>query len=434
MNTVAVKNLADIWFPAGEATTQLNAPDWLIDTQEQALIDYQKNGLPTRKEEQWRYTDLRELKDTQLNFSTAAITELPKSASDNRLVFVNGQYQEGLSSVKKLADGIVFAPLSEALSEHGELLKGHLGRALPAHGHGFHQLNTALHSDGYVLIVAYNQVLQDPVEVIFMHTPGAVSHVRNVIFGAPHSQCSVIERHVTSGVSDAAYLNNAITEIFAEQNAHIDHTKWQSEADNAYHFGGVFVQQQRDSQVATHALALDGKLLRNDVIATLQGQGSHIEMNGLVLGADSMHVDNHTEVHHAVPHCTSDEFYKTILDDESRSVFRGRIVVAQDAQQTNADQQNNNLLLSERAEADTKPQLEIYADDVKCSHGATVGQLDQKSMFYLRSRGINPEQAQALLTFAFANEVVERIKVGSVKQDLIQRIAGELVSELEDVL
>jgi Fe-S cluster assembly protein SufD len=169
-------------------------------------------------------------------------------------------------------------------------------------------------------------------------------------------------------------------------------------------------------------------------VADLQGEGSHVEMNGLVLGKNAMHVDNHTEVNHAVPHCTSDEYYKTVLDDHSRSVFRGRIIVAQDAQQTNADQQNNNLLLSEQAEADTKPQLEIYADDVKCSHGATVGQLDKKSLFYLQSRGIDQDSARALLTFAFANQVVERIKVTAVRDEITHRIAGELVTELEDVL
>jgi len=157
-------------------------------------------------------------------------------------------------------------------------------------------------------------------------------------------------------------------------------------------------------------------------------------MNGLVLGTGRQHIDNHTQVNHAVPNCTSDEYYKTVLDDQSRSVFRGRIIVAEDAQQTNADQQNNNLLLSKTAEADTKPQLEIYADDVKCSHGATVGQLDPVSLFYLQSRGINTESARALLTFAFANEVIDRVNVDSIREQLTSIIAGELLSGLEELV
>ena len=179
---------------------------------------------------------------------------------------------------------------------------------------------------------------------------------------------------------------------------------------------------------------MNGLLTRNDIHTQLVGQGAHMEMNGLVLGKGRQHIDNHTEVTHAVPNCTSDEYYKSVLDDQSRSVFRGRIIVAQDAQQTLADQQNNNLLLSKRAEADTKPQLEIYADDVKCSHGATVGQLDESSLFYLKSRGISESAARGLLTFAFANEVVERIQIPAIQQELTSIIAGELLAGLEELI
>jgi len=229
-------------------------------------------------------------------------------------------------------------------------------------------------------------------------------------------------------------LNNVITEIVAGDNAHIDHYKIQQESNDAFHMGGVFINQAKSSQVKNHNIALSGLVTRNDIQTNLLGQGAHMEMNGLVVGQGRQHIDNHTQVNHVVPNCTSDEYYKTVLDDYSRSVFRGRIIVAQDAQLTNADQQNNNLLLSKNAEADSKPQLEIYADDVKCSHGATVGQLDPVSLFYLKSRGINTESANALLTFAFANEVIERIEVDSVRQELTQVLAGELLSGLEELL
>ena len=198
--------------------------------------------------------------------------------------------------------------------------------------------------------------------------------------------------------------------------------------------GGVFIKQGNGSQVKNHNIALNGLVTRNDIYCDLMGGGAHVEMNGLVLGKGRQHVDNHTEVNHAVAHCTSDEYYKTILDDKSRSVFRGRIIVAQDAQQTIADQQNNNLLLGDNAEADCKPQLEIYADDVKCSHGATVGQLDKTSLFYLQSRGIDAAASQALLTFAFANEVLDRIQIDSIKSELRQFMAGQLLEGLEDLI
>ena len=435
MSTAAtIAKPVDAWLPQGEVSRQLNAPEWLADVQAEALAEYKDIGLPGVRDEQWRYTNLRAFKNAELSFSTAAITELPAASTGTRLVFVNGHYQAGLSQVGELPTGVYVGNLAGAFEDHGELIQSRYGASLPEQAHGFQQMNSALHSDGYAVILPNAAVVEEPIEVIFTHTDGAAGHARNVIMGCNNSQCTVIERHISNGAEQAVYLNNTITEIFAGRGCHVDHTKLQMESSASFHFGGVTINQERDSNVAVHSFALDGNLIRNDVIANLNGEGGHSEMNGLVLGADKMHVDNHTEVNHAVPHCTSDEYYKTILDDESRSVFRGRIIVAQDAQQTNADQQNNNLLLSERAEADSKPQLEIYADDVKCSHGATVGQLDAKSLFYLQSRGINLDAARALLTFAFANEVVDRIKVESIRQEITQRIAGELVTDLEDVL
>ena len=270
-------------------------------------------------------------------------------------------------------------------------------------------------------------------EVVFVsQSENVVNHTRNIIIAQANTQCTIVERHI--GNDGSVYLNNSITEIIAGDNAHIDHYKIQQESDEAFHMGGVFINQTRNSQVKNHNIALSGLVTRNDIYSNLLGQGAHMEMNGLVVGKGRQHIDNHTEVNHAVPNCTSDEYYKTVLDDHSRSVFRGRIIVAEDAQLTNADQQNNNLLLSNNAEADCKPQLEIYADDVKCSHGATVGQLDPTSLFYLKSRGINAESANALLTFAFANEVIERIQIDSVRQELTQILAGELLSDLEELI
>jgi len=355
--------------------------------------------------------------------------ELAES-SFSRLVFVDGHFDPSTSNAVG-TDGVVIGNLAESIAQ--QFVEDAFGQTLPQQQHGFTALNTAYAQDGYVIHLPKGGVLDQVLEVVFVHqTANAVSHTRNIVVAQANSQCTIVERHI--GKPEAIYLSNSITEIIAGDNAHIDHYKIQSESDDAFHIGGVFINQAGGSQVKNHNVALNGLVTRNDTQCNLLGQGAHMEMNGLVLGQGRQHIDNHTLVNHAVPNCTSDEYYKTILDDSSRSVFRGRIIVAQDAQLTNADQQNNNLLLSANAEADTKPQLEIYADDVKCSHGATVGQLEPKSLFYLKSRGISNEQSQALLTFAFANEVIQRVGVDSVRDELTHIMAGELLSGLEDLV
>ena len=410
---------------------------WLDKQRSTALEHFEKVGLPGVRDEQWRYTNLRALKSNAYTLnkeSSESSIELP-STSNQRMVFVDGFYHNDLSTVDNLNDGIVLRNLSDVLSNNAELIEPYFGASLPKEQHGFTALNTAYCQDGYVLILPKGVVLQGVLEIYFAsseQTEHSISHTRNLIIAEDNSQCTIVERYI--GTDGTVYLNNTITEIHAGDNSHIDHYKIQQESNDAFHIAGVYIKQSANSQVKNHNISLGGLMSRNDINCDLLGKGAHIEMNGLVLGNGRQHIDNHTEVNHAMPNCSSDEYYKTIMNDKSRSVFRGRIIVAQDAQLTNADQQNNNLLLSKHAEADTKPQLEIYADDVKCSHGATVGQLDKKSLFYLRSRGIDLDSANALLTFAFANEVIERIKIESVRNELTQIIAGQLLSGLEELL
>lgn len=417
------------WVEA-HASTQFADIAWLNQLRKNALATFEQQGLPNIRDEEWRYTNLRSLKSNsfQLGMAKPLAIELP--ATDHpRLVFVDGFLDADHSSALAL-NGVSF--IAGYLEKDQESLSAYYGATLPADGHGFTALNSAYAQDGYVIELAKNQVLEDVIEVVFVsQSDEAVSHTRNFIIAGANSKCTVVERHI--GKTDSVYLNNSVTEIVAGDNTNIDHYKIQQESDKAFHVGGVFINQQRGSQVKNHNIALDGLVTRNDIYTNLLGQGAHMEMNGLVLGRDRQHIDNHTQVNHAVPNCTSDEYYKTVLDDKSRSIFRGRIIVAEDAQQTNADQQNNNLLLSRHAEADTKPQLEIYADDVKCSHGATVGQLDETSLFYLKSRGINDDTARGLLTFAFANEVVDRVQIESIKSELTQIIAGEILSDLGEL-
>lgn len=407
---------------------------WLRQLRSAALQRFEKIGLPGIRDEQWRYTNLRALKSNAYQVSSAGgRCEIELPSSDNpRLVFVDGHLDSQMSTPTAL-DGIVFQSMAALLESGASELEASLNTTLPSEPHGFSSLNSAFFQDGYAVILANSTVAKAPLEIYFVtQQEGSVSHCRNIIVAGANSQCTVIERHL--GKHGSVYLNNSITEVIAADNAHIDHYKIQQESDDAFHIGGVFIKQFNSSQVKNHNVALSGLVTRNDTHCQLLGQGAHVEMNGLVLGQGRQHIDNHTEVNHVVPNCTSDEYYKTVLDDQSRSVFRGRIVVAQDAQLTNADQQNNNLLLSKNAEADTKPQLEIYADDVKCSHGATVGQLDPKSMFYLMSRGINYDSARALLTFAFANQVIERIQLDSVREELTHILAGELLAGLEELV
>lgn len=427
----------DSWL-AAYADQQLvgTALPWLAEQRKQALTRFEQIGLPGVRDEQWRYTNLRALKSNLYQLASKgskSAIQLPQATSP-RLVFVDGYLDAEQSNVPTVA-GLTFISLETALATISDnpAWEQNFGACLPKETHGFTALNTAYCQDGYIVKVDANAVIEEALEVYFIASQAdTLNHTRNLIIAGANSQCTVIERHI--GNDGTLYLNNSVTEIVAGDNAHVDHYKIQQESNDAFHIGGVFIKQSASSNVKTHNVALSGLVTRNDTNCDLQGQGAHIEMNGLVLGKGRQHIDNHTEVNHAVPNCTSDEYYKTIMDDNSRSVFRGRIIVAQDAQHTNADQQNNNLLLSKQAEADTKPQLEIYADDVLCSHGATVGQLDPMSMFYLQSRGIDKASAQALLTFAFANEVIERIKVDSVREEITQIIAGQLLSGLEELL
>lgn len=428
------------WLEHHQTTALIGADlPWMVTQRKAALSHFEQVGLPGVRDEQWRYTNLRALKSKAYSLSvpSALNVELPTS-NNPRLVFVDGHLDVPSSTASTGLDSkqIIIARLSDALRL--EALSEVFSSTLPKEQHGFTALNTAFAQDGYVVFLPKGSVLNDVLDVFFVNQTSSfdpsnscVSHTRNLIIAQANTQCTIVERHI--GVADSVYLNNTVTEIIAGDNAHIDHTKIQQESDQAFHIGGVFIHQSANSHVANHNIALSGLVTRNDTNTDLLGQGAHMEMNGLVLGQGRQHIDNHTQVNHAVPNCTSDEFYKTVLDDHSRSVFRGRIVVAQDAQLTKADQQNKNLLMSGTAEADTKPQLEIYADDVLCSHGATVGQLDRNSIFYLNSRGIDNDSAKALLTFAFANEVLDRIKVSSVREELTRIIAGELLSDLDDL-
>ena len=408
---------------------------WLDSLRNTAAQNFIKHGLPTVRDEEWRYTDIRRLKRQKfsLQFTSKDMSGITTSLPEydvTRIFLVNGLFSPAACK-DVIPNGVSIESLAVKLSDNS--LQGLLGSTIPADKHAFVDLNTAHCFDGVVISIDDKTVLEKPIEIVHVTTGSdsdhaTVSYARNLIIAGKHSEAHIIERSISDNANNS-YLNNSVTEIIAHDGAQIEHYKIQEDAAHAFHFGGVYVSQDRDSHVVNHNIALGGGLVRNDIHFNLLGTGAHGGMNGLVLGKNAQHVHNHTEVAHRVPHCTSDEFYKTVLDDKSRAIFRGRIIVAQDAQKTAAEQQNDNLLLSPDAEADTKPQLEIYADDVLCSHGATIGQLDKKSLFYFQSRGIKKEDAQRLLTFAFVNEVLDRVRFEPLKNELTERFLGELLPD-----
>ncbi len=390
-----------------------------------ARLRFRDLSFPTPKTEDWRFTNVAPLLKIPFEpapWVTVDARVLPPmlNASAIRLVFVNGVLSEGLSCGSVPA-GIEVGSLESTGPEQTLRIKEVLGLA-DYKGQIFTTLNTSFLQDGAFIVVAEGKVVSEPIEVIYLSVPGGkttVTHPRTVIVAGKQSQVTVVERYL-QGPETGVYFTNAVTEIALGDKAIVDHYKVQNEGPQAYHIASTQVAQAAGSHFTTHYLALGGDLVRNEVRVRFDGEGCEATVNGLYLGRGQQHLDNYTVIDHAKPHCNSHELYKGILNDKAQGVFNGKIFVRPDAQKTDAKQTNKVLLLSDSATINTKPQLEIFADDVKCTHGATVGQLDAESIFYLRSRGIGLDEARALLTFAFANDIIGRIKIEALRADLEQ--------------
>ncbi len=408
---------------------QMNQPAWLFPLRKAGIACFAEQGFPTLKDEDWRFTNVSPI--ASLPFKPMAESVKDKSASEilagaaftklagSRLVFVNGHFAPELSSVAKLPAGVKVSNLAAALAQDSVLVEKHLGRYAVGEGNAFAALNQAFFSDGAFIYVPSGVSVVEPVQLIFISTAkqaGDTIHPRNLIIAETNSNLTVLESYLSTG--NAAYFTNAVTEIVARDNARIEHVKYQDESADAYHIATIQGQFGRTSHVNVHSFAIGAKLSRNNIRAKLAGEGLECILNGLYLTKDEQLADHHMIVEHAQPHCASHEYFNGILDDKSKGVFHGRILVRQIAQKTDAKQTNKNLLLSDDATADTKPQLEIYADDVKCTHGATIGQLNDESIFYLRSRGIGTETARRMLIHAFAGEIIERIQCEGAREEL----------------
>jgi len=402
-----------------------------------AFEKFMELGFPGPKHEEWRFTNVAPIAKSK--FMPVASLAVPKISPAEvekftfgglhctRLVFVNGRYAPELSSLASLPEGTTVGSLAEALASQPDIVRTHLSRHATYDENTFTALNTAFMQDGAFVHVPDGKVVEDPIHVLFISSGSGdafVVHPRNLIIAGNGSQVSLVESYVANGAG--AYFTNAVTEFVLGEQAIVEHDKFQDEAAGAFHIGTIHVHQKRKSNYTSNSIALGGSLVRNNITVVLDDEWCEATLNGLSLATGDQLIDNHTTIDHAKPNCQSHELYKAILTDKSRGVFNGKIFVRKDAQKTDAKQTNKTLLLSDGATIDTKPQLEIFADDVKCTHGATVGQLDEEQLFYLRARGIGEDQARDILTFAFASDVIQRVHVEPLRDQLDQILQSRL--------
>ena len=365
---------------------------WLAALRREAAAQLRERGFPTRRDEDWRYTDLSPLVRT--GFQAAPPNLWHSSATP----------------------GLRISRLRDALEQRPERLEPHLGQLADFKAQPFVALNTALFEDGVLVEIEPGARLEEPIRIELTGCPDGASHARILILAGAGSQAQVLERYAGEG----SYFNDVVTELILDRDARLDHLRIQRESEQAYHVASLVAHQEAASRLTSHSIALGGRIARVDLQTTLAAPGAECHLTGLYLGRGAQLVDHCTLIDHAMPHTTSRELYKGILTGRARGVFRGRVHVRPDAQKTDASQTNRNLLLSDDAIANTKPQLEIYADDVKCSHGATVGRLAEEAIFYLRSRGIPLAEARSILTYGFASEITSKLPSAALRREIEQ--------------
>jgi Fe-S cluster assembly protein SufD len=413
-------------------------PQWLIETRRAAMARLRETGFPTVRDEDWKHTNVAPI--LKVPFAQAPEEgprsvrpgqpphpgPLPGGEGSTQLVFVNGRYASELSS--GTANGIQAGSLRGVLAKQPELAEPYLGR-IARNGNAFASANGAFLEDGAFVRISRGFAAAEPIHLVFLSEPvfdPTVSHPRNLVIAESGSQAAVVETYI--GTAGEAYFTNPVTEVFVGDGANLDLYKLESESTAAYHVATTEVRLERDSRFSSHSLTFGGAIARHDLNVRLEAEGADCTLNGLFVGSGTQHLDNHTLIDHAMPHGTSRELYKGIMDGKSRGVFHGKIIVRPDAQKTDAMQTNKNLLLSKEALVNSIPALEIFADDVKCRHGSTIGQLDAGAIFYLRSRGIGEEHARQMLVSAFASDVASRIRIAPlralVEEHLGLRLAG----------
>ena len=426
------------WQAAFAARAVRDEPQWLTPMRQQAMTSFGRLGFPTSALEDWHYTSLSSIAEVPYRIGGAAstttvadLTAYMINADWPTIVLMNGAYSASLSSLDTLSAGVRVLDLATALREQPETVQRHLG-SVAVSEHAMTSLNTGLMQDGVVVFVPPNVVSETPIHILHVSdsaAAGSATLPRTLIVAERSATVTVLESFV--GLADVAYFTNHVAEVVVGENATVNHTKIQRESERATHVSTTEVHQARDSHYVNFSMAMGATLSRTNVYTVLDGENCGATLNGLYLGKGSQHTDHQTRIEHAQPNCFSRELYKGVLDGSSHAVFNGKVYVHAIAQKTDGKQSNHTLLLSPEAKIDTKPQLEIFADDVKCTHGATVGRMDEAGLFYMKSRGVPSETARRLLTYAFAADVIETIANDTVKHALeqltLERYAGSAV-------
>jgi Fe-S cluster assembly protein SufD len=406
---------------------------WLRKLRQNAFARFCEVGFPTTHDEDWRFTNVSAIAQTAFRLTCNRRVRPPQQELEpyrvagvtGQLVFVNGHFARELSLLGRLPNGVKVSSLAGEISSNPGAIESHLGRYLDVRRDAFCALNTAFVEDGAYVHIPRGALVEEPICLLFVSTGDdapSMSHPRNLIVAEENSQATIVEDYVS--LDGGAVFCNTATELVASDHTVLSHYMIEGEHKQAFNISTLRIQQGRSANVVSHSVLLGGALVRNNVHPVLAGEGGECLINGLFIGNSYQHLDNYMLVEHASPRCGSRQFYNGILDGHAHGVFHGRIIVHKDAQKTDAKQTNRNLLLSDDAQIDTKPQLEIYADDVKCTHGATIGQIEGDALFYLRSRGIDEVSARKLLLFAFASECLDRMKQGPVRkhaEELINR-------------
>lgn len=426
-------------FTALETRGGSAGPAWLRERRQQAVARFRELGFPSPREEDWRHTNVAPIATARFApFSDEIFEQLDPAALESfapgdetwtRLVFVNGRFSSKLSSRGALPSSVRVTSLAEALVTEAAALEAHLA-AHACDGDAFTALNTGLFEDGAFVAIPEDVAAEAPIHLVFLvaaRQPGvrAMAQPRTLIVAGPRSRATLVEHYV--GLDRAVYFTNAVTEVVLQDGAFLEHYKVQEESLGAYHVGVLQLAHGRDTGFTSSSIALGGQLVRNTLRVLFEAEGGACTLNGLYLVGGRQHVDNHVTVDHARPRCTSRQLYKGILDGTSRGVFNGRIIVRRDAQKTDAHQTNKNLLLADGPQVNSKPWLEIFANDVKCTHGAADGQLAEEALFYLRSRGLCGATARTLLTYGFANEVIKRVRIEPLRTYVERRLLSRLV-------
>lgn len=434
MSTVAAKH------PYIESLLQGYEPprsgsSWLNERRARALERANALTVPTTRDEEWRFTDISPL--TRVNFRPAAvaprlsmadISDFVVPEAGARLVFVDGVFAPALSATAGLPQGVVVAPLAAALEVHAAAIEPHLARHAPFESEVFAALNTAFLRDGAFIRIERNRKCPAPVQVVYVSTQKeTAAYPRCLVLAEAGSECTLVEDYV--GLGDAVYFNDAVTEVVVGEGARVRHVRVQREAGGAFHIAACTASLAQDAHYASHAVTLGARLSRFDLGIVQQGDGVDVVIDGVTLISARQLADTHTLMDHALPRGRCRQAHKCIVDGGAHAVFNGKILVRPGAQLTDAAQQARCLLLSDKAHVDAKPQLEIFADDVKCAHGAAIGQLDAEQLFYLRSRGLSGARARNLLTYAFAAEVIDRIPVPS----LVERLERTVLAQTQNV-